>query len=164
MNIIKMLRKVSLKNLIRLLALGIYHPLFLLPTLKATKQCVTMANRYYGQLHHQNGPANAFRHALWNFLIAQKCTEWSNNSKKVLAWTKKITDWHEYTFLNDELAQKMDFHNNATGRYLFKANGSNSVSSVIAQLKTLTENSIFIDGNTNVAPYKNQLVHIIKNE
>jgi len=32
-----------------------------------------IATLNFGRKHYQNGQANAFRHALWNVLIAQKC-------------------------------------------------------------------------------------------
>ena len=41
------------------------------PTWKATNRSVAVATELYGKSHHKNTPANAFRHALWSYLIAQ---------------------------------------------------------------------------------------------
>ena len=69
------LRRVAFKNLWAIFKLSCRHPLFVYPTYQATKKCLTIATKYYGSLHYQNTPANAFRHAFWNYLIPKKCTK-----------------------------------------------------------------------------------------
>nr|WP_228236777.1 hypothetical protein [Muricauda sp. M10] len=121
-----------------------------------------ISTAHYGKLHYKNGPANAFRHALWNCMIAQRCFRWNKNEIKVLDWAKKITDWHEEAFPNKPLAKAMDLHNNAVGRSIFEQNIGKSEQEIIAILKEMTSQSISIEENTDTSQLKNQLVHIIE--
>jgi hypothetical protein len=95
--------------------LAISHPLFIVPTLRATQKTMQIAQREYGNAHKGNTKANAFRHALWNVLIAKACLKWKNNLEKVLRWTETITTKHEKLAPNKPLAQAMDLHNNYIG-------------------------------------------------
>lgn len=119
-----------------------------------------ISTEHYERKHYLNGRANAFRHALWNYLIAKNCSEWSKNKGKVLEWTKNITDWHEFAFPNRKLARKMDLHNNEIGRRLFLKHEKESILDVINVLKEMTKKSIFIDSDSDLAVLENQLVHI----
>ncbi|WP_420321066.1 DUF6973 domain-containing protein [Flagellimonas sp.] len=139
-------------------------PVFIFPTLSATKQCISTSTEIYGRLHYKNGPANAFRHTFWNYLIAKKCFRWRNNMDAVLVWVEKITNWHENAFPNRELAKKMDLHNNKIGRAIFKEHFSKLESQVIDILREMTSNAIKIDVETDFTLVKNQLVYIIDNE
>ncbi|MEZ4809978.1 MAG: hypothetical protein R2819_06425 [Allomuricauda sp.] len=116
---------------------------------------------HYGRLHHKNGPANAFRHALWNCLIAKRCYVWQKNPQKAVSWAKKITDWHENAFPNRELARKMDLHNNAVGRIIFEDNIGKTENEIVEMLNKMARHSIKIDAHSNMTELKNQLVHII---
>jgi len=142
-----------------LLWLSITHILFTMPTFLATKQCMFLSTELYGRKHYQNGPENAFRHALWNYLIAKRCLSWRNNPSKVLRWTKRITDWHEDAFSTSTLARKMDEHNNSVGRQLFKTHGEDQ-EKVMYILKRMTSESIQITVETDLNRLKQQFVHI----
>src|SRR5690606_39389481 len=115
------LGRVKLKHLVRGLFLGLGHPLFLWPTIRATRECVRVSTEHYGRLHHKNGPANAFRHALWNYMIAEACSPDGVREERAIAWAEKITRWHEDAFPNPDLARNMDLHNNAIGREIWRA-------------------------------------------
>jgi hypothetical protein len=119
-----------------------------------------IATLNFGRKHYQNGQANAFRHALWNVLIAQKCMSGKKVLSKVLNWTKLIADWHEEAFFSNELPMKMDYHNNAVGRTIFCNNLSYSQEQFIQLLLQLTQKAVKIDKNTGIKKYKNQLVYI----
>lgn len=162
MNLIAVLKQARLKHILKGILLGIRRPLFLVPTVKATKDCIRISTENYGKLHHKNGPANAFRHALWNYMIAKRCFLWSKNEVVVLGWSKKVTDWHEDAFPNDELARKMDLHNNEVGRFLFRKNPASSEQEAIEILKKMTLSSTKIDLKTDLSKLKNQLVHILE--
>ena len=69
---LKLLLKVRFGHLIELVVLSVKHLHFLFPTFLATKNCMQLSTQIYGPLHYGNGQANAFRHALWNVLIAKK--------------------------------------------------------------------------------------------
>jgi hypothetical protein len=122
---------------------------------------MSVSNQHYGRLHYKNGPANAFRHAFWNYLIAKKCHLISKNKARALMWSEKITDWHEEAFQNRELARKMDLHNNEVGRFIFLKYSSYAKNEVIDILKQMTRASSKVDSNSNFANFKNKLVHII---
>lgn len=100
----------------RLLVLCIRHPLYIVPTIKATRKTVVVCDEEFGRAHHKNGRANAFRHALWNALIVHHCIKWYPKTMRAQAWAKRITDWHEDFSPNSELARAMDYHNNRVGR------------------------------------------------
>lgn len=160
-NVLKTLKRISLKSFWVLVKLCLRFPHFVFPTLTATKQCMSLSTELYGRLHYKNGPANAFRHAFWNYLIANKCYRWKKNVTPVLAWTKRITDWHENAFPNRELAKKMDLHNNEVGRFIFKEHISELENQVVEILKEMASNSVKIDVHTDFILVKNQLVFLI---
>ncbi len=140
--------------------MGLRRPMFILPTIKATRECLKISTKAFGKLHNKNGPANAFRHAFWNYLIAKRCRRWTKEDKNAVLWAQKITDWHEYAFRNNKLARKMDFHNNAVGRWIFIENGSKSMVEVIELVQQMTLESTQINMTSDLSQYKNQLVHI----
>ncbi|MEM6895507.1 MAG: hypothetical protein AAF554_17550 [Bacteroidota bacterium] len=156
---VKLLKQVRPKMFGKLLWLSLTHLPYVIPTFLATRQCMALSTELYGRKHYQNGPENAFRHALWNYLIAKRCFRWWKSEPKVLLWTKKITDWHEDAFVNTELAWKMDEHNNAIGRELFAKHGLNQEKS-LAVLKEMTLASFHITTETDLEKFKQQLVHI----
>ncbi len=161
MNLFGVLKRVSFKHLIKGVALGLKNPLFIFPTIKATKDCIRVSTANYGKQHHKNGPANAFRHAFWNYLIAKRCLMWNKNKETVVAWAKKVTDWHEASFPNKNIAKRMDLHNNEVGRFIFKQNDHKSEDEVIELLKQMAMKSHKIDDISVLSEYKNQMVHIL---
>lgn len=161
MRVIRALRNVGVKNIWRAFILAITHPLFVFPTISATKKCLKVSTEYFGKAHYKNGPANAFRHALWNILIASFCLRWSSNKDKLNCWAKKVTDWHEEAFVNAPLAKAMDLHNNAVGRYLFTEHASASHENLLETLIDMTKESRLIKSENEIEPSSMQLVHII---
>lgn len=162
MNLFSIVKKVSLKHILKGILLGMGRPLFIVPTIKATKDCMKISTAHYGKLHHKNGPANAFRHALWNYLIAKRCLKWNKKETIVSDWAKKVTDWHEEAFPNKALAKAMDLHNNAVGRFIFEGNSEKSEKEIISILQKMTVESIKIEETTHLSVLKDQLVHIIE--
>lgn len=121
---------------------------------------MAISTEHFGRKHYQNGQANAFRHALWNVLIAKYCTKSVNTVNRALAWAKKITDWHEETFFSKKLPMKMDFHNNEVGRNLFRDNVEWAEEKFISQLLSLTNSAIKVNKDTKLNQFKNQLVYL----
>jgi len=160
-NPIAVLRRVSIKNLLKGILLGLGHPLLIWPTIKATRECVRISTAHYGKLHHKNGPANAFRHALWNFMIARACRRYSGE-QRALSWAGKITHWHEDSFPNGKLARAMDLHNNAVGRDLLGEHRDRQLEEVIEILKGMALESVKVDVHANLGTLKYQLVHIME--
>jgi len=160
-NPILILKRVSFKHLLKGIIIGLGRPFFILPTLKATKDCLKISTANYDNQHQKNGRANAFRHAFWNYLIAKRCLGWNKNEKVVLQWAKKVTDWHETAFQNEELAKRMDLHNNEVGRFIFEQNTEKTEEEIIELLKQLALESIRIDESSVLSEYKNRMVHIL---
>ena len=143
-----------------LFKLFLKHPLWVIPTLKATKKCIRICNVVFGKLHHKNNPTNAFRHALWNFIIAKECLKWYGTMEKVIAWAKTITDWHEAFSPNPPLAREMDLHNNRIGRDLFVKHINSTLEEVILILKEMTSKALKISVLKELESNKNHLVYI----
>ena len=162
MNPIKIIRRVQWRHLWSLLGLSIRHVFFLWPTYRATRKCMELSTEHFGKKHYQNGPANAFRHALWNVLIAHYCLKVARNLEKVLTWTKAITDWHEQAFFGKELPMQMDYHNNEVGRYLFEQHPRKTVAYFVTILLQMTESAHYINKESSLESFKNQLVYITK--
>ncbi|MFO8147657.1 MAG: hypothetical protein R6U03_09735 [Gillisia sp.] len=141
----------------------ILKPLFIFPTYKATRETVKICNSHFGKKHHKNNSTNAFRHALWNFLICVKCYKASNSVEKASNWAEKITSLHEVLSPNSELAKIMDLHNNRIGRELFEKNTSNRIS-IITVLKEMMENAVQVCSVEEIETVQNRLVFIEKLE
>lgn len=160
MNLFKTIKRINFKSFWQLALLGIKNPFFIYPTFTATKQCLKISTEHYGRLHYQNTPANAFRHAFWNYLIAIKCTKWSKNSNRVLVWVKNITDWHENAFRNRDIARKMDLHNNQVGRTIFNEHKEKTLEEVIRIVLELAKNSVKITKQFSLEKHQFSLVHL----
>lgn len=154
------LKRINIKSLWKLIVLSIQHPLFLYPTFLATKECMRISTLRFGREHYKNTPANAFRHAFWNYLIAYKCSKWSNKQLKILKWTEAITDWHENAFVNQELPRLMDFHNNDIGRTVYLQNTANNVDAVIQCLLKKTQNAIKVKTLEDISSASGNLVYL----
>ena len=161
MNLFAVLKRVDFKNILKGVFIGLSRPHFILPTIKATKDCIAISTKNYGKLHHKNGPANAFRHAFWNYLIAKRCFNWQRNEEAVLVWAKKVTDWHEDSFPNKQLAKAMDLHNNEVGRFIFVKNTEKTEQEIVELLRKMTLESIKIDEKSTLSEHKNRMVHIL---
>lgn len=145
MRVIKALFKIPFSELIYLIRECLKRPLYIWPTLAATKNCMLKAQRTYGDKHHGNGKANAFRHAYWCYLISNYCYQWSRNTEDVCVWTKKMTDFHERCFINDPVETAMDLHNNQIGIELFKRHLNRGESEVIEALTSMLEDAKAVD-------------------
>ena len=161
MSLFGVIKNLSLRQLWKLALLCIRNIWKLIPTWKATRMSVAVADEYYGKEHHRNTPANAFRHALWNYLVAKKCFKTKDKMDDVLQWTKEITDFHEDLFPNDQLARAMDLHNNRVGRNIFQSKPATSYDEIILMMRHLTAQSKFINSTEELIMLdENQLVHI----
>ena len=132
------------------------------PTWKATKNSVAYATEIYGKSHQKNNQANAFRHALWSYLIAMYCLRKPEQKEDTLQWAIKITDMHEYLFPNKPLAREMDIHNNHLGIHYFKLHGELDEVEIINILKELTGESILISELEELEQIpKDKMVHLV---
>lgn len=156
----KILKKIQFRALWGLTVLCVKHPLFIIPTIRASKRCIVICNTLFGNTHHLHNRANAFRHAIWNVLIVNYCTRKNKNTTRILAWTKLITDWHEDFSVNEPIDRAMDMHNNAIGRLLAKrVLGDNERKMVEIVQKTL-KNAKKVTKIEEIDQYNNELVYL----
>lgn len=160
MAIFGILRSLDFHKLEKLVRIFINKPSLLVPTYRATKKTLKICDDLFGDLHHKDGKENAFRHALWNFLIAESCYPVLKNLDATIIWCDKITSFHEELAPNDDLAKLMDLHNNKIGRFLFLEYHNKSVEFItiltkevalaiqvqnIAELKAAGEKLVYIE-------------------
>ena len=158
-NIIKSL---NFKQLWILFLWFLQHPLFMLATAKATYFTIRIAQREFPDIHDQHNKANAFRHALWNLLIAKESAKFSSDLDAVLSWTKRITDWHEEFSPNKEMARLMDLHNNQFGRNKFLDLKEKSTETIVISLKNEFTNAVQVKHTSEFKNLENQLVYLEK--
>ncbi len=156
----KVLRSTDFKQLPGLFWLAISHPFFVIPTLRATQKTMQIAQREYGNAHKGNTKANAFRHALWNVLIAKACLKWKNNLEKVLRWTETITTRHEKLAPNKPLPRAMDLHNNHIGLENCKDLVELTEREIVDFLKKMAEKALKIEHLGEIKTAGKRLVYI----
>lgn len=159
------IKRAKPRQLGRLILLCLSHLRFIWPTYKATNKTIAFANTHFGVSHRRNTPANAFRHALWNWLIAEGCYKRVKDVDEVLLWTEKITAMHEKILPGNTVSNAMDLHNNAVGRALFKSNFGSDIQSGVSLFLNLTERSVKVNSleEINQMP-ASQLVHLLDPE
>lgn len=162
MNVLKRIRQLSLKQLWHLSGVFIKQPFLIFPTLNATKKTMQISSELYGRKHHKNGPANAFRHALWNILIARAAFEKFQNTQKSIDWAKKITDLHEKLAPNNPLETAMDLHNNEVGRQFFSEVITHSEQEMIDFIQKKAEKAQKVTKTDEIDDFKDTLVFILK--
>lgn len=155
----KRLRKLSYKNFVVLVGVFISRPFLILPTYHATRKTIAICNEYFGKTHHGNTKSNAFRHALWNYLICANSYRSLNSIERAVAWSKKITHLHEDLAPNSEIAKAMDLHNNAIGR-LFFAENIQFREDKIEKLRRMAKNALKIYSFEDIKAAENELVYI----
>lgn len=156
--------KIKHLNLKQAFILGktfLFRPGLFFPTYRATKKTIQVCDRLFGKAHHKNNKTNAFRHALWNFMIAEESLPQVKEKNKALAWAKEITDLHEKLSPNPELPQAMDLHNNKVGRTLFQQEITSE--DIIEKLREMMKEAKQINQTEQVSKHENRLVYIEKN-
>ena len=160
MNIWKRIWQLNLTQLFQLIGVLILKPLYVFPTLKATRQTLKICDSLYGKEHYKNTAANAFRHALWNILICKKVFQIQKKEEKALDWVKKITDLHEKLVPNKTLETAMDLHNNKVGRIIFKENPTFSEEKFIGVLQGKVKSAKKIKSISELKGLNEELVFI----
>lgn len=159
MTIAARIKNFNLSQLFTLSKVFIQKPLYIIPTLNATRKTIRICDEHFGPDHHKNNSANAFRHALWNYLICEKCYKISGAVEKATNWSKKITDLHEKLAPNRELAKEMDLHNNHIGRQLFEKHLSEKIE-IIAVLTEKMKEAVKIKNTADIEKAEGKLIFI----
>ncbi|WP_324720281.1 DUF6973 domain-containing protein [Salinimicrobium sp. HB62] len=155
----KRIASLNFKELAILSGIFLKHPLYLIPTCKATNRTVKICNQLYGALHHEDNKTNAFRHALWNYLICKYCLSVAGSVEKAAGWSKKITDLHERLSPNSGLAKAMDLHNNRIGRELF-TNSLDKDVDVVSLIQQKTKEAVKVRSLNDIEKSTEDLVFI----
>lgn len=151
----KSIKGLQFSYLLEISKLFLRHPLFALTTFKGTFDAYTISQKSFPKTHSKEGKANAFRHALWNILIAKNCLFFSKNIDVVLNWTKTITDKHEELAPNAPLSGAMDLHNNELGRRWFVVLKEKNNKEIITFLNEKIQEAVRIDENTSLNQVEN---------
>lgn len=156
----KLIKGINFKQIVSLGKFFLKHPILMFATLQATSQTMRIVQEEYPDIHGEHNKANAFRHALWNSLIALRCAKKEKNHIAVVSWTKKITDWHEDFSPNIALARAMDLHNNRIGRELFLKLGNASEKEIIKELKSKLDRAVQVELLNDIDQNLSELVFI----
>ncbi len=160
MKILSQIWELKFSNLWRLLLLGAKNPLLVFPTNRATIRTVEICNRIYGSSHHGDNRANAFRHALWNILVAKQVFKIVKTEERAISWAEKITTLHEILMPNAPLETEMDLHNNEMGRKFYLELQNTPEAEIIQFVKAKTEEAVQIKTVGEIANSKDFLVYI----
>ena len=155
------IKSLDLRQLLVLSRTFMFHPLYLIPTYKGTKKTITICDAKFSDSHHSNDRSNAYRHALWNYLICEYCFKAKSSLQEALFWSKKITDLHEKLLPNDKLEKKMDLHNNKIGRLLFEEYYL-AEPDILQILDAKMNTAIFIASIEDIANAGKELVYLEK--
>ncbi len=153
------IKNMNFKELFSVSRVFITKPRYILPTYKATIKTIKICDHLYEKEHHNNGTENAFRHALWNYLICEKCYPISGSVKIVRDWSDHITGLHEKLSPNQKLAKAMDLHNNRVGQFLFSEN-TLSEGEIIGRLEQKMNKAIKVINVLEIEKAKDKLVYI----
>ncbi|PKP25915.1 MAG: hypothetical protein CVU03_06175 [Bacteroidetes bacterium HGW-Bacteroidetes-2] len=137
-------------------------PAYFFPTHRATLKTMQICDKLFKKAHHKNNVANAFRHGLWNVLIAKKCFPKNESVERSIKWAKTITHMHEKLTPNSELERTMDLHNNEIGRTLFAEKQLQNMEEekIIAVLKVKMETAIKVNSIDEMEKNKSEFVYI----
>ncbi len=147
-------------KLLKLSLLFFSRPLYVIPTIKATKKALLICDTLYKGSHHRSNKANAFRHALWNILICRNIMKYSKNKQKSVFWAQKVGDLYEKVTQNEFLDEAMDIHNNAIGRIFFLNNIEQNDGEMIDLLQKMTQNAQKTKTIEAMQCHQNKLVYL----
>ena len=153
------IKNMNFKELFSVSKVFIRKPRYIIPTYKATIRTIEICDDLYPEEHHNNGKENAFRHALWNYLICEKCYSISGSVEIARNWSDHITAFHEKLSPNRKLAKAMDIHNNRIGQQVFKGD-EDSTEEIIKQLQQKMQQAVKVSEEKFPESVQDKLVYI----
>lgn len=162
MKILSRLGELEFSKIWRLAWIGLKNPLLVLPTHKTTMRTMDICDRIFGDTHHADNKANAFRHALWNILIVSGTLQILKSEDKAISWAEKITTLHEMLMPNNPLEREMDLHNNKMGLVFFDEIKSEKEAEIISFLKRKASEAVKIETVEDIKRHSNKLVFIVE--
>jgi hypothetical protein len=119
MNLWVRIKKLKVSSLLGFGWILIRNPLLIVPVYKVTHRTMQISNERYGKAHFYSGKANAFRHALWNYLLCKKVNGITNDPIGSASFAERLVNYYEKVTQNDIMDRTMDLHNNQFGRDIF---------------------------------------------
>jgi hypothetical protein len=162
MKIWNRIKQLSLKQFFILLKVFMMRPLYIIPTHKATLETLQICNKLFGTKHQNHTKENAFRHALWNIIIAINCYTSKRGVTNVVEWAEKITTLHEKIAPNKPLETAMDLHNNKIGLVLFEQEKlyQKNLSEIKKMLLQKMESSIKVNSREEMKQHLDKMVYL----
>ena len=160
MSIGKIIKGLNFKQLLSLFGWFLKHPFYMICTVNATVLTFKISQKEFPNIHGLHNKANAFRHALWNLLIARNCHKIDRNIESVLIWTKQITDWHEDFSPNEELMKIMDLHNNEIGRRMYESMQNKKEAVMKDELMKKLSDAVLVFSVDEINRIKDELVYL----
>jgi hypothetical protein len=162
MKIWNRIKQLSLKQFFILLKVFMMRPLYIIPTHKATLETLQICNKLFGTKHQNHNKENAFRHTLWNILIAKNCYKHKRGATRVINWTEQITTLHEKIAPNKPLETAMDLHNNKIGLVLFEQEKlyQKNLSEIKKMLLQKMESSIKVNSREEMKQHLDKMVYL----
>lgn len=160
MKILSRISELEFSKLWRLAWIGLKNPLLVWPTHSATIKTMKICDRLFGDSHHADNRANAFRHAFWNILIAKSVVKILKSDAKAISWAEKMTSLHEELMPNEALEKEMDLHNNEVGRIFFPELQTSSEEEIIQFLKKEMKKAVQIKSVEETENLRGVLVYI----
>lgn len=162
MKIWNRIKQLSLKQFFILLKVFMMRPLYIIPTHKATLETLQICNKLFGTKHQNHNKENAFRHALWNIIIAINCYTSKRGVTNVVEWAEKITTLHEKIAPNKPLETAMDLHNNKIGLVLFEQEKlyQKNLSEIKKMLLQKMESSIKVNSREEMKQHLDKMVYL----
>ncbi|RMA65910.1 DUF6973 domain-containing protein [Ulvibacter antarcticus] len=154
------IQSLSFGQLWKLLVVFLKHPLYILPTIRATKETMETCNILFGDAHFRSGKANAFRHAYWNFMICKNSMKFYKNDQISTNWAEKFTNLYEKVTQNEKLDQIMDFHNNKVGRMVFLKKYDLNKQEITDLLMKMSQKAIKFEETDTLNIDSEQLIYI----
>lgn len=97
------------------------HPFSACGLIKQKEKAFSLTEEYMGYPTRVDEKSDAFRHAMWNIVMAKEA--WGLKNEK-MAWARDFATAHEEGVKYDGLASEMDLHNNRAGLRYYDGNSS----------------------------------------
>ena len=160
MNLWKRIKSLSPSALFRFGIWFLKNPFFILPTLRATRRTFKLCDQLFHKDHNRSNRGNAFRHALWNVLIAQKVFKIARKEEKSVLFTQKTTSLYEKVTQNSLLDREMDLHNNRMGLQWFRQLFDKNEDKIIQFLQKKTKNAQKVSKIDEIYSFPDDLVFL----
>jgi Domain of unknown function (DUF6973) len=160
MNLWLRIKKLSIPSLIGFGWILIRSPLLIVPVYKVTQRTMQISDERYGRAHFYSGKANAFRHALWNYLLCNKVHSIINDPIRSVSFTERLVNYYEKVTQNDEMDRTMDRHNNEFGRNVFLSKINEKEQNMIDFIHNRAETGQKITNIDDFGQFSEQLVYL----